>query len=99
MKVASITETKNRLSALLDLVRRGETVLIVDRGRPIARLEPVVMDAPESVQGRLARLERQGIVKRGSQPVDPRALASKAPHPRDDAGVVQALLEERQQGR
>jgi prevent-host-death family protein len=42
MKKASITETKNNLSALIDgLKGGGEPVLIVDRGRPVARLEPV----------------------------------------------------------
>ena len=42
MKKASITETKNRLSARCSIrVRHGETVLIMDRGNPVARLEPV----------------------------------------------------------
>ena len=39
MKRATITETKNQLSAVLDSVRNGETVLILDRGRPIARMK------------------------------------------------------------
>src|SRR3989442_1226313 len=38
--VASISEAKNRLSALIDHVRAGDTVVIVDRGIPVARLEP-----------------------------------------------------------
>ena len=41
MKRASITEAKNGLSALIDGLRHGAGVLIVDRGRPVARLEPV----------------------------------------------------------
>ena len=41
MKKASITEAKNNLSALIDRVKGGSPVLIVDRGRPVARLEPV----------------------------------------------------------
>ena len=39
MKKASITEAKNNLSALIDSVKGGSPVLIVDRGRPVARLE------------------------------------------------------------
>ena len=39
MKTATIPEAKNRLSALIDRVRHGETVIITDRGRPVARLE------------------------------------------------------------
>lgn len=33
-------EAKNKLSALLDRVERGEEVMITRRGRPIARLVP-----------------------------------------------------------
>ena len=40
MKSASVSEAKNGLSALLDEVRRGETVLITHHGRPVARIEP-----------------------------------------------------------
>ena len=41
MKIASVTEAKNNLSALIDGLKGGSPVLIVDRGRPVARLEPV----------------------------------------------------------
>lgn len=44
MKIATISETKNRLSSLIDRVRHGESVIIVDRNRPVARPEPVVAD-------------------------------------------------------
>jgi prevent-host-death family protein len=33
-------EAKNRLSALLERVERGEEILITRRGRPVARLVP-----------------------------------------------------------
>jgi prevent-host-death family protein len=45
MKKVSITEAKNRLSALIDNIKGGSPVLIVDRGRPVARLEPVTSNA------------------------------------------------------
>jgi hypothetical protein len=32
MKKATITEAKNQLSALIDQVRHGETIVITDRG-------------------------------------------------------------------
>jgi prevent-host-death family protein len=48
MLVATITEAKNRLSALIDQVRSGESVLIVDRGIPVARLESAVSAAPDA---------------------------------------------------
>lgn len=37
MEVGTL-EAKNRLSALLDAVERGEEVVITRRGRPVARL-------------------------------------------------------------
>ena len=40
MKRASVSEAENDLSAPLDEVRRGETVLITHRGAPLARIEP-----------------------------------------------------------
>ena len=48
MKKASITEAKSRLSALIDGLKGGAPVLIVDRGRPVARLEPVTSGGEES---------------------------------------------------
>ena len=41
MKKASITEVKNNLSALIDGVKQGAPLLIMDRGRPVARLDAV----------------------------------------------------------
>jgi prevent-host-death family protein len=69
MKKASITEAKNNLSALIDSVKGGSPVLIVDRGRPVARLEPV-SGTGSGDDSRLARLVRDGIVRpaRGSRP-------------------------------
>jgi antitoxin (DNA-binding transcriptional repressor) of toxin-antitoxin stability system len=63
MKKATITEAKNNLSALIDGLKRGSPVLIMDRGCRVARLEPVT-DGPEGGQdGRLARLICEGLVR------------------------------------
>src|SRR5260370_33044447 len=100
MKKASITEAKNNLSALIDGLKGGSPVLIVDRGRPVARLEPVTTGEHEGGQdGRLSRLLRDGNVRpRRAGPT--RALFSSQP-PRASAGAsaVDALIEERRQGR
>jgi prevent-host-death family protein len=100
MKAASITEAKNRLSALIDIVRGGETVVITDRGIPVARLEPAAKYADDD-DGRIARLERAGKLR---PPRDPNAslewlTKSPAPRPRDGASALEALLEERREGR
>ncbi|NJN37318.1 MAG: hypothetical protein HC794_10090 [Nitrospiraceae bacterium] len=49
---------------LMDQVSHGETVLILDRGRPVARLTSVLSEDSPAPDGRLARLERQGILRR-----------------------------------
>jgi len=99
MKKVSLTEAKNKLSALIDGLRGGSPVLIVDRGRPIARLEPVT-DGPDAEHGgRLSRLVRDGIV-RPRRAAPPRTLFSnQPPRARPGASAVEALLEERREGR
>ena len=99
MKVASIAEARNHLSELLDRVKTGGTVLITDHGRPVARLEPVVSNSAGDLDGWLARLERQGILRRPTAPPPLKLLARKPPKPRKGADIVKVLLEERRQGR
>jgi antitoxin (DNA-binding transcriptional repressor) of toxin-antitoxin stability system len=38
----TISETKNRLSELLKRVRSGETLIIMDRKMPVARVEAIM---------------------------------------------------------
>src|SRR5665213_2909888 len=99
MKKASITEAKNNLSALIDGLKGGAPVLIVDRGRPVARLEPITAGHEGEEDGRLSRLLRDGIARprRGAPAM---ALFASAP-PRAKLGgpAVDALIEERRDGR
>lgn len=98
MRTATITEAKNGLSALIDYVRNGETVLIMDRGRPVARLESAI-EIEGDDRGRLARLERAGLIRIGTSTQIPELLKQPAPEPTGRAGIVEILLEERRQGR
>ena len=41
METATITQVKNGLSAYIDKVKAGESILVTDRGVPVAVLEPV----------------------------------------------------------
>jgi antitoxin (DNA-binding transcriptional repressor) of toxin-antitoxin stability system len=97
MKRASITQTKNGLSALIDGLKGGEPVLIVDRGRPVARLEPVAGGEEGGQSGRLARLIRDGVLK-PRRTVTPSAIFTSAP-PSAGASAVEALIDERREGR
>jgi antitoxin (DNA-binding transcriptional repressor) of toxin-antitoxin stability system len=66
MKKAKIAELKNSLSMYLAHVKRGGTVLVFERDRPVACLVPVQGRSLTSSKDRLAELERRGIVRRGS---------------------------------
>jgi antitoxin (DNA-binding transcriptional repressor) of toxin-antitoxin stability system len=99
MKTASITETKNRLSALLDFVRRGESVLILDRRRPIVRLEPVSQTTLEAEAGLLLSWERQGLIKRANKPLPEEFFSEPLPVSHLEGSLLEALLGERREGR
>jgi len=62
VKVATISETKNQLSALLDFVRQGESILVLDRKKPIARIVPISDEDGSDEEARLWQLERNGLV-------------------------------------
>jgi prevent-host-death family protein len=98
MKKASITEAKNNLSALIDRVKAGASVLIVDRGRPVARLEPVHEPRIDD-DGRLARLIRSGIVRPARGPMPKSLFTVKLPRAKKGVSAVRAVLEERREGR
>jgi prevent-host-death family protein len=98
MKRATLTETKNNLSALVDQVQHGETILILDRGRPVARLESVVGKGSDP-EGRLARLERQGLLRRATAPLPREILMANPPKPSKGASILEALLAERRDDR
>ena len=97
MKTATITEVKNGLSALIDRVRSGETILVTDRGIAVARIEPVTSHPDQT--DRLQRLERAGIVRRGITPPPLDLLRRPAPTLQKGGNVLDALLEERRSGR
>jgi prevent-host-death family protein len=97
VKKASISEAKNNLSALIDRVKGGSPVLIVDRGRPVARLEPVASTGSED--DRLVRLVRDGLVRPARAAMPKSVFATMPPRAKKGASGVRALLDERREGR
>ena len=47
MQIINVRETRERLSSLLDAVAAGEEVVILRRGKPVARLSP---PRPETIR-------------------------------------------------
>ncbi len=96
MVYANIAELKNRLSHYLKLVRRGEPVLVKDRDRVVARIEPVLGTAEEgSEEEHLARLAEKGVLRAARGKVDDIDFSSR---PRMKRSLVGAVLEEREEG-
>jgi prevent-host-death family protein len=83
-----IREAKARLSALVGRARRGESVILTDRGRPVARL--VAVESEElPLEDRLHLLEAEGLISAKAAEVllpAPLALA--------DEGLAQRYLRE-----
>ena len=69
MKKVSVTEAKNGLSRLLIEVGRGESVLIINRGTPVARIEPYYTNRLGDDQA-AADLIRRGIADPPAEPCD-----------------------------
>ncbi len=97
MITATITEVKNGLSAILDRVKAGESVVVTDRGVPVAVIEPVADRV--DVEDRLLRLERAGIIRRGTGKPPVEMIRTPGPRLRGDGpSLVDAVLEERRSG-
>ena len=99
MNKANISYARNHLSRILACVREGESVLIMDRQRPVARLEPVnnITTGKAPVRDTLVR---RGLVRPARNRLDPRSLA-KIPMPSvaGKGDVLNALLTDREEGR
>ena len=68
--VIGAREFKTRLGTYLRRVREGRILTITDRGRPVAEVMPIEFTS-RSVDARLARLRRQGVVTGKAKPLPP----------------------------
>lgn len=98
MKIAAVFELKARLSEFLTQVKAGNEVLITDRGKPVARLVPVINSDSKARKESLVLMERQGLIRLGSSRL-PKGFW-KMERGEDQGGLVrEALFEERGEGR
>lgn len=96
MHRTSITDAKNHLSALIDKVRQGETVLICDRNRPVARLQPVGPGDEVGADAWLPGLVRDGLLAPARKPLSVRSLP-KPVRPAKPVSIVAALQADREE--
>jgi antitoxin (DNA-binding transcriptional repressor) of toxin-antitoxin stability system len=93
MKIASISELKDGLSAHLELVRSGELVVVTDRKSPVATLERI---APGTLAGETAGLVSEGIAAPRKTLLDVQAFLTMPPG-RSQVGLAAAILDDRQE--
>jgi len=99
---ADITEIKNRLSHYLRLVQAGEQIEIIDRKTPMARIVGIaVQEDHAKAEPWVNRVIDLGIVKPPEKDKAGIGFAAKPVIPTrgESAGVLNALLEERTDGR
>ncbi len=70
MKTVGSRELKNRLGRYLKLVGKGETLIVTDRGKPVARIVPTDSNGGEnrSVDEVLKQMEAEGHLRLGTRP-------------------------------
>jgi antitoxin (DNA-binding transcriptional repressor) of toxin-antitoxin stability system len=95
MKKVGIAELKNRLSYYLGFVRRGQSVLVYDRDRPIARIEPVRASDALDKEDWTSELQQTGILRPPAARLGKDWLRRR---PEAKADVVAAVLAERESG-
>jgi antitoxin (DNA-binding transcriptional repressor) of toxin-antitoxin stability system len=99
MKRASITYTKNNLSRLIGMVKEGESVLVVDRKTPVARITPVG-HSDLAYEDSLQTLVTEGVVVAPNRALDVEGFLARPKACADGSeSAVSALLAEREEAR
>jgi len=97
MKSDSSTNIKNNFSSYINLVKKGEQVLILEYGKPIAQIsKPDLNSADEELT--LLTLERDGLVSMPkAKKINPNLFLSKKIKLTPNHSLLTALLEEREE--
>lgn len=96
MHVSNIASAKNHLSHLLNLVKQGETVLITERNKPVATLQPIA----QSSQAGLETLHASGLLIPPGKALDVAAfLSADRASLTSKNSLLHAILAEREEGR
>lgn len=95
MKMDTATNIKNNFGSVLDRVKAGETVTVLEYGRPVAQISKVaVADESEVV---LSALEREGLLSlRQNPPLNVKDfLSTRIRLKKSKASILESLLKDR----
>lgn len=100
MKKTNISTLKRDLSRYIDYVRKGGMVRVFDRDTPVADIVPLARRSKsddDAIHAVLDRLEREGkVIRRGSGRF---SFSKLGPPVKTKRSVVEAIIEERREGR
>jgi prevent-host-death family protein len=101
MITANVASAKNNLSRYLRRVKAGERIVITERNRPIAQLQPFVAESSTETDGALLSLYEAGLLAAPTGPaLDVVAfLAAARPVLPSGQSLSSAVLAEREDGR
>jgi prevent-host-death family protein len=89
-KIVGAREFKTRLGTYLRRVQRGATLVVTERGRPVAEVRPITQ--VENEEGRLSELVALGVLTRTAET----PLRSFKPIRVKGRGVSDVLIEDRE---
>jgi prevent-host-death family protein len=90
LKVVGVRELRQQASRVLDLVKKGEVIIVTEHGKPIAEIVPIK-------KTKLERLIEQGAVTPAKEPFDA-DLWNNTDGPRYPEGL-ELFLKERREAR
>jgi antitoxin (DNA-binding transcriptional repressor) of toxin-antitoxin stability system len=93
MKTSNISYLRNHLSEVLTCVKEGESVLVLDRKKPVACLAPYTA-AGDALTTRLKELQNQGLLTH-----EPSDTPPKLPRPlklSSSVDVARFILDDRE---
>jgi len=93
-KMVGSRELKTRLGTYLEQVKRGATIVVTERGQPIAELRPIA-ESEDELEAAFRRMEAEGLLTRPTKkgplaPFKPIKLRPGTP------SIAEAIAEDRE---
>ena len=96
-RMAQVSELKAGLSAYLARVKRGEEIVVTERGQPIARIVPLERRTGDEWE-RMLQLEREGRIRLGTGRIPADFWTMPRPPRVSGSAAVDAVLADREEG-
>ena len=97
MTTTSISKLKSSLSLFLNIIKKGEEVIITDRGKAFAKIIPLENNE-STIPASLLDLERAGLAYIGTGTLPDDFWTIKRPYVKDNMGI-KVVLDERVESR